>query len=193
VPSPLNGKITVAVPAHPARLMNGMLARALTSIAVQLLPPAAISVAVDTERQGAAPTRQRALDAVRTEWVAFLDSDDWFDPDHLAVLAAGAAEHEADYVYSYWHGPDILGHFGEVFDPAKPIETTMTILVRTELAKQVGFARLEDRLENSGEDWRMTTGCAALGAKIVHIPRRTWTYNMHGGNTSGLPFKGDAR
>jgi hypothetical protein len=68
--------ITVAVPAHPARIANGMLGRAVGSVWAQTRPPAALSVAVDLDRAGAAVTRQRALDAVGTEWTAFLDSDD---------------------------------------------------------------------------------------------------------------------
>lgn len=185
-------EIGVAIPAHQARLTNGMLDRATQSVYAQTLPPAAVSVAVDWAREGAPATRQRALDAVATPWVAFLDSDDMFDPDHLELLARCAEENDASYVYSYWHGPDILGHFGKVFDPNDPIETTITVLVKTELAKAVGFQALPDRLANTGEDARLTRGCVALGAKIVHLPRRTWTYGMHGGNTSGLPTKGDA-
>lgn len=189
---PLADKISVAVPAHPARVENGMLARAVNSVLWQLHPAAALSIAVDLNRQGAPATRQRALDAIQTDWVAFLDSDDWLDAIHLQALATCAVEHGADYVYSYWHGPDVLGCFGRPFDPADPVETTSTILVRTELAKAVGFQALPDRLANTGEDRRMTLGCLELGAKIVHHPERTWTWSHHGANTSGMPTKGDA-
>lgn len=184
--------ITVAIPSHPAR-SNGLLQRALTSVLCQTWTPAGISLAIDTLREGAPATRQRALDGVTTPWVAFLDSDDAFDPDHLESLAACANETGADYVYSYWHtAPDVLGHFGKPFDPANPTETTITILVRTELAKEVGFKAMPDRYENTGEDFQLVLGCVALGAKIVHLPKRTWLWNHHSGNTSGMPTKGDA-
>lgn len=187
-------KITAAIPAHPARVRNGMLQRAIDSVYQQTKPAAALSVALDLDREGAPATRQRALDMVQTEWVAFLDSDDYWLPNHLEALSQWAQEQQADYVYSYWTGAaDVLGHFGKVFDPANPTETTMTILIRTELAKQVGFKALEDRKENTGEDWRMTLGCIELGAKIVHLPMRTWVWSHHGQNSSGLPTKGDAR
>lgn len=187
-------KITAAIPAHPARVRNGMLQRAIDSVYQQTMPAYALAVALDLDREGAPATRQRALDMVQTEWVAFLDSDDYWLPVHLEALSQWAQEQQADYVYSYWTGaPDVLGHFGKVFDPANPTETTMTILVRTELAKQVGFKALEDRQANTGEDWRMTLGCIELGAKIVHLPMKTWVWSHHSGNTSGLPTKGDAR
>lgn len=185
--------VTVAIPAHPARLRSGMLDRALRSVSAQILPPAAVSVAVDVAREGAPPTRQRALDAVRTPWVAFLDSDDEFLPEHLQVLADAAIETGADYLYSWFHGPDPFPqHFGVPFDPENPIETTSVILIRTDLAREVGYAAIPERLYNTGEDFRMTMGCVALGAKIVHVPRRTWVWHVAQHNTSGRPDRGDA-
>jgi len=204
VPSPL--EITVAIPAHPARVVNGMLDRAVASVKNQLLPAADISIAIDEDGDGAAVTRQRALDAVKTEWTAFLDSDDWFYPEHLKVLAAGARIFNADYVFSYymvhfpdgkpWPANDPLGHFGKSFNPQKPHQTTITTLVRTELAKKIGFHEPPpDSVvggHRGGEDWHFTVGCAEAGAKIVHIPRRTWAWVHHGANSSGIPGRGDA-
>lgn len=200
------GEITVCIPAHPARVANGMLDRAVASVKNQLLPAADISIAIDEDGDGAAVTRQRALDAVKTEWTAFLDSDDWFYPEHLRVLSIGARKFNADYVYSYymvhfpdgrpWPANDPLGHFGKQFNPLKPHQTTITTLVRTELAKQVGFFDPPpDSVvggHRGGEDWHFTVGCAQSGAKIVHIPRRTWAWVHHGANSSGIPGRGDA-
>lgn len=187
--------ITIAIPAHPARAASGLLHRAIGSALRQTRPAAGLSLAMDLTRAGAPATRQRALDQVITPWVAFLDSDDWLYPDHLASLMECAEETGADYVYSYWDTnitPDILGHFGKVFDPASPTETTITVLVRTELAKAVGFKALEDRESNTGEDWRMVLGCIDQGANIVHLPKQTWVWSHHGANTSGMATKGDA-
>lgn len=190
--------ITVVVPAHLARTRNGMLTRALNSVAVQTLPAAAVSVAIDIRREGAAPTRQRALEAVQTPWVAFLDSDDIFMPDHLKKCMKHAQETGADFVYSWFvmvggSDPFPETHFSNDFDPENPIETTVTTLVRTELAKEVGFYALDRGEVNSGEDRRFTLGCIEKGAKISHLKEKTWYWCHHGGNTSGLPGKGDAR
>ncbi|MCX4704370.1 glycosyltransferase [Streptomyces sp. NBC_01373] len=199
-------EITVCIPAHPARVANGMLDRAVASVKAQLLPATDISIAVDEDGDGAAVTRQRALDAARTEWVAFLDSDDWLYPEHLKVLATGAKIFGADYVFSYymvhfpdgrpWPQSDPLGHFGKPFNPARPHQTTITTLVRTELAQSVGFRKppggaLIDG-ERYGEDFQFTVECVKAGAKIVHVPRRTWAWVHHSGNTSGQPCNGDA-
>jgi glycosyltransferase involved in cell wall biosynthesis len=183
--------VSVVVPYHPARVTNGMLARAVASVNAQTAPHKLITVE-DTERQGAAATRQRGLDTATTEWVAFLDSDDEMDPDHIEQMLACAADTGADYVYPWFRvvgGSDPFPmFFGKPWDDAAPHCTTITILVRTELVREIGFHGLYN------EDWNFTLGCVAAGAKIVHLPRRSWTWHHHGsGNTSGMPDRGDAR
>ena len=193
--------ISVVIPTHPARVKNGMTKRAVGSVFGQTRPAAAVIVENDTLGVGAAVNRNSGLQKVTTEWVAFLDSDDQMRPEHLEVLLAGAHESEADYVYSWYEpvgfGADPLPHFGKVFNPERPTQTTITTLVRTELAQEVGFrnvtpGKLIDG-ERYGEDFQFTVEIIAAGGKIVHIPRRTWLWNYHGSNTSGLPTRGDAR
>jgi hypothetical protein len=158
-------------------------------------------VEVDKYREGAAVVRNRGLQKVTTEWVAFLDSDDQLKKHHLETLVHGAQATGADYLFT-WYEPigfryDPLPHFGKVFDPENPTQTTITTLVRTELAQEVGFrdvppGKLVDG-QRYGEDFQFTVECIAKGAKILHIPERTWLWNAHGANTSGLPTQGDAR
>ncbi|MER7814557.1 glycosyltransferase [Streptomyces sp. NPDC096153] len=204
MPSP---EISVVIPAHPHRVRNGMLDRAIRSVRTQQLKAADIIVTVDDGGEGAPATRQHGLEQVKTPWVAFLDSDDWFYPEHLKVLAAGSRVWKADYVFSYymvhradgtpWPENDPLGHFGKTWNPAAPHQTTITTLVRTELAQQVGFHQPpEDSVvggHRGGEDWHFTIGCRDAGARIVHIPRRTWAWIHHGLNSSGIPGRGDAQ
>jgi GT2 family glycosyltransferase len=193
--------ITVAIPSIPPRA--AMLGRALASVLAQELPAEAVSIAVDTGRHGAAMTRDRALRAVRTEYTAFLDDDDQMQPEHLRVLMDAAEESGADYVFSYYTVADADGqlmphvdplrHFGRVFDPADPHQTTITILVRTELAQDLGFRDPpEGELiagQRYGEDFDFSVRAAQAGAKILHIPKRTWLWFHHGANSSGLPSR----
>lgn len=192
--------ITVVVPSIPPR--SSMLTRALSSITAQTLQPAAVVVEIDHDRQGAAVTRTRGLNKVTTDWVAFLDDDDEFSRIHLAALRTAAEESGADYVYSYYlvkdpagrERPDIdpLNNLGQPFNPDDPVQTTIVTLVRTKLAQEVGFHNPphDERLihgQKVGEDFRFTEGCIARGARIVHLPRRTWFWHHHGRNTSGMP------
>jgi glycosyltransferase involved in cell wall biosynthesis len=187
--------VTVVTPFHEARRANGMLDRATRSVAAQTVPVEHI-LAEDIHHKGAAITRAHGLHLVDTEWVAFLDSDDEMDPDHMEQLLACAADTGADYVYPWFRvqgGSDPFPmFFGKPFDPSAPNSTTITILVRTELAKEVGFAR-DPNVQVSGEDFAFTLGCIAAGAKIVHHPAKTWTWHHGAHNSSGLPDRGDAR
>lgn len=179
--------VCVVIPTIPPRRLD-MLQDALYSVLQQDYPIDQISVAVDTHREGAWRTRQRALDAATTEWVAFLDDDDLFHPQHVRRLVETALEVSADYVFSYFdlsRTSDFLGYFGKVFDPNDPHTTTMTVLVKTKLAQSVGFTPRSPEHEVGGEDWRFMLGCLEAGAKIVHLPEQTWVYRWHGRNTSG--------
>jgi hypothetical protein len=193
--------ITVVVPTHTARVRNGMTKRAIGSVLGQTLPAASIIIEHDTAGAGAPDTRDRGLQKAATEWVAFLDSDDQMKPIHLEHLMECALETGADYVYAWYEavgfGADPLPHFGRPFNPEKPTQTTITTLVRTELAQSVGFRQPPEGAlingERFGEDFLFTVECVKAGARIVHLPERTWLWNFHGANTSGLPTQGDAR
>ena len=191
---PSSPDVTVVIPTIPPR--SAYLARAISSVSRQSLPVAQIIIPQDTARAGAAKNRQAGLEAVRTPWVAFLDDDDEFYPNHLELLTRHAADTDADYVFSWY---EVVGgtdprpdEFGLPWDPEAPRQTTITTLVRTELAQAVGFVWEDDDLASpdrhyAGEDWFFTQGCAAQGATISHLPEKTWFWHHHGGNTSGLP------
>lgn len=187
--------VTVVTPFHAQRKANGMLERAAASVRTQTVPVRHV-LAEDIHHKGAAITRAHGLALVETEWTAFLDSDDEMDPDHIEQLLACAANTSADYVYPWFRvvgGTDPFPMFyGRPFDPTCPNSTTITILVRTELAKQVGFVA-DPTVQVAGEDFLFTKGCIAVGAKIVHLPRISWTWHHGSHNSSGLPDRGDAR
>jgi hypothetical protein len=196
--------VTVVIPSIPIR--QAWLQRALDSVAAQTLSEfmdVNTVVSVDRERGGAAKCRQRGLSEVETEWVAFLDDDDEFMPGHLELLLANALAFKADFVYSWFMIKDAAGreqptwdpfpaNFGKPWDLKNPVQTTITTLVRTELAQSVGFDTVPDGETGAdghrrGEDFRFTLGCQAAGGKISHLPERTWWWHHHGNNTSGIP------
>lgn len=197
--------ITVVTPTIAPRTADRKLYRACESVENQTYQGDVIhEIVVDEHRQGAGPTRQRGLDAVTTPWVAFLDDDDEFLPQHLETLMTAALENDADYVYSWFiveGGSDPFPmHFGKPFDPQDPVQTTVTTLVKTDLAKAAGFVPPFEHKRptvggfiappdgnRGGEDWIFTLRCVDLGAHILHVPERTWRWYHHGQNTSGLP------
>lgn len=195
-------EITVAIPSIPQR--RSKLRQALTSVAIQNYPAAAVSVAYDLKGEGSAATRNRALRAVQTPWVAFLDDDDTFLPHHLEILANAAEETDADVIYGL---PRVIGPTGqavtrhwqwggpEEFDPDLLREhsyITVSSLVRTHFAKNAGFTFKDAGNGQSYDDHGFYLNLLDLGAKFHHIHQETFIWNHHGMNTSGKPTQGDA-
>lgn len=191
----MRSDVSVIIPHVPAR--TALLGEALKSAYEQRLTPYEVCIAADTQKLGAAATRQRALEMASGYWIATLDDDDYFLNEHTYKLLNHAEDTGADYVFSYFVralGGDPLGHFGKTFDPANPHHTTVTVLVKRELALEAGYVNHQDANPGwSGEDWRFTLRCIELGAKIVHLPEETWVWRRHAGNTSGMPGRGDAK
>lgn len=180
-------EITVVIPSIPPR--RELLKRAIGSVLGQTLPATAISVAVDLDRQGSAATRNRALAAASTEFVAFLDDDDQFLPQHLELLAACAESTGADVVYSvpeFAGRPPVNLRFGLPFD-AEGLRSgnyiPVTVLARTELVNEAGGFHCP--VGSIYDDWGCWLAMFALGAKFVHLPEVTWVWNWHAGQTEG--------
>lgn len=195
--------ITVVIPSIPERVENGMLRRALKSVAAQTLLPDNVIVA-DANGQSADATRDDAItfERIKTPWLAFLDDDDEFLYTHLESLMRFAIEHDADYVYPWFiveGGTDPWPErFGRPWDDAEPICTTITTLVRTDLYYASGGFLFQEGDNDRGpddagnrayEDERFTLRCIKAGAKIMHLPQRTWVWHHHGHNTMGLPSR----
>jgi glycosyltransferase involved in cell wall biosynthesis len=185
--------ITVAIPTIPPRTKSGgLLDQAVSSVQQQTLQPTGgISCSLDVLKQGAGVTRQRALDGVHTDWVAFLDDDDMWYPHHLDTLYSLVCNNDGDVAYSWFDGNNPFPqHRGRQMNPDDPHHTTMTLLVRTEIAKQVGFTNYHpDGWVLPQEDWQFILGCLSLGAKFVGTGDITWHYRRHAGNTSGIPTR----
>jgi hypothetical protein len=213
--------VTVCVPTIPGR--EQLLARALASVDAQTARPRRILVVADTERLGAAQTRNRLLRQVRTSWVAWLDDDDELLPNHLQVLIDAANDSHADLVYS---NPEVVGipdplavcdDDGNVIQspvdvPFGPAQEQwlrergnfipITYLARTQLLKDAGgfpqpWSMPVAAGNNSAgcEDFLMLVKLLDAGARFHHVTgERTWRYHVAGQNTGGRGDTGpDAR
>lgn len=197
--------ITVAIPSIPQRKMK--LRQAVSSVLGQTHPASGISIAMDLSQQGSAVTRNRALMAVNSEWVAFLDDDDVLLPHHLAVLAQGAVDSGADVIYGL---PRVLDPYGNIkprhWQWGGPTEfdaellrqasyITVSSLVRTELAKDCGGFVFHQDARFPGEsydDHGFYLRLLDAEATFHHVHQETFIWNHHGMNTSGKPNRGDA-
>lgn len=172
--------ITVVIPTIAGR--ETLLERALASVEAQSIP-CQVVVELDSNRPGPAATRNRALAKVDTEWVAFLDDDDEFLPNHLRACLRHAVLAGADVVYPYFDidGVDHIGCFGLPFDPTllrRRNFIPVTVLVRTELVRSVGgFVDHPDEYGQPCEDWGLWLRLLDAGACFSHLPQRTWLWH----------------
>lgn len=186
----LGSQVTVCIPSIPPR--SGLLARAVATCAAQTVKPRAISIAIDTEKEGAGPTRTRALMGSNTEYSAFLDDDDEMLSCHLEILLRLAIEQDADVVWSWFEvigGGDPFRQFrGRQWNPQDPHMFPITALVRTEMAQAIGFSPpIHFSGVISGEDFPFWLAMRDAGAKFVHTPEITWCWHHDSNNTSGMP------
>lgn len=192
--------ITVVIPSIPPRIK--LLTRALLSVQNQTLQPASTVVVIDHSKEGAPRTRQRGLDAVQTEWVAFLDDDDELLPRHLQMLMETARETGADLVYPWFTvigGTDPFPeYFRRPWNDDEPHQVPITFLARTDAVRacdgfidhldgdDVGTDPMGNR---AGEDYRLVLRMVKNKMKIVHLPEKSWSWYHNSGNTSGLPSR----
>lgn len=185
-------EVTFAIPSIPPR--TSLLQRALGSIATQTVPVAGVAIAFDHGREGAGPTRTRALRQVQTEWVAFMDDDDELLPHHLEVLLCCADASGADVIWPWFEvrgggGDPIACNRGKQWDPLSPHTFPITTLVRTELAQRFEFQAPLSGRGCAGEDFQYWVWLSDAGAKFVHVNEITWFWHHDSGNTAGLPSR----
>jgi hypothetical protein len=113
-------------------------------------------------------------------------------PEH-GFVSAGPVQHLVPRQTTV-QGPVFLGEkaFSQ-WNDNDPCQTTITTLVKTELARAAGgFAQFEDDGSTvdgnrRGEDHEFTLRCRAAGGAFRHVPRVTWDWYHHSSNTSGMP------
>jgi len=187
--------VTVCIPSIPVR-SNLLISRAIPSVLSQTLPPEAVSVVVDHQKEGAWTTRNKAMETVRTKWTAFLDDDDELLPHHLEFLTKFADENSADVVWGWFEvvgGSDPFPmHRGRQWDINDPHIFPITALVRTDLIKDSG-ARFRGDPNGTGnwgiQDFPFWASLWIAGGKFVGSEEITWKWYHHGRNTSGVPTR----
>jgi glycosyltransferase involved in cell wall biosynthesis len=181
--------VTLCIPTIPPR--RELLARCLRSWTAQTWPLHAVSIAVDNDKRGAGPTRNRAMQGIRTTWIAFCDDDDEVDPEHLEILLDTAQAVKADVVWPWFRvqgGSDPFPmHRGRQWVPHEPHIFPITALVRTSAVRQ-SKAQFLVPDDQRGDDFAFWQTIARAGATFHHVERETWTWHHDSGNTSGLPW-----
>lgn len=199
--------VAVVIPTIPGR--EALLKRALDSVHAQRRPPDQIIVERDSERTGAAASRNRALERVTSDVVAFLDDDDFLKETHISscvrelsgpmgydlvyprpVMVGGsdptATTHQGRFPVSPWGlrwCPEFEAHVRHrgSFIP-------ITHVVMTEAVKEIGGFRDGYRLEDGryrGEDEDYLIRLLDAGYRFGHLDAATWYWFVNPKSTAG--------
>ncbi len=169
-------KIAVVTPSLPERA--SMLAQCVASVKSQTRSADMHVIKLDTDRSGPAAIRNRIVQQLPDEidWLAFLDDDDQFLPQHLEKLSAVAES--ADVVFS----PSNLSNPAQypTHDYRRIVNgnyISITCLVRRSMFEFVGGF-------DSGlyEDWGLWKKITSVVGRFVFVPEVTWVYGQHGVN-----------
>jgi glycosyltransferase involved in cell wall biosynthesis len=190
----------VVIPTIPGR--ERLLQRAIDSVHAQTRRPDQYVIERDSLRTGAAQSRNRAMQRVRTDVIAWLDDDDELLPHHIRTcLRVLEQDPSVDLVYPV---PRMVGGrdptavtvqgqlrlpWGVRFGPEQEAHLRrqgsfipMTHLVRTDIVRRIngfpeGFRLPTGRYR--GEDEAYLIKLLDAGAKFEHIDRKTWLWHAH--------------
>lgn len=195
----------VVIPVHDRA---DLLRLALASVALQTLRPAEVIVIDDGSTDGSAEVadrfgctvirqssagvsaaRNRGLEAATASHVAFLDSDDEWEPGHVAALAAAAGgtvlvstaalTTNGALIGSQSRSPLVLRSADRLLWPDNPVVTS-AVLVDRMLALEVGG--FDEGLRHS-EDLDLWARLLRRGPGLV-LPAVTVRYRTHPGQAS---------
>lgn len=142
--------------------------------------------------QGLPATRNTGIGIARGHWIALLDSDDLWTPEHLARLVEKASETGADLVHSGCvlfdsdtgkemelrvpSDADLAGFPASLYTGSYVIQPS-SVLLRRELWKRVGGFNPRFRYVEDREMWLR---CARAGGRFAYTGAVTCRYRKHG-------------
>ncbi|MEH2330523.1 glycosyltransferase family 2 protein [Nostoc sp.] len=222
----MNPKVSVIIPAYNTesyigKAIESALEQTLTNIEVIIVDDGSsdktveiaksftdqrLKVIVNQQNIGAAAARNRAFRAAQGEWIAVLDSDDWYAPERLSKLVSLAnktkADMIADDVYLIKDGATspwstLIQESGERID--KILQIDIVYFVETDVYGEAGlhlglskplFKReflvkhgieYDDEIR-MGQDFWLDMKCLIKGARFFIEPKPYYFYRSRPGS-----------
>ncbi|MEH2193315.1 MAG: glycosyltransferase family 2 protein [Nostoc sp.] len=216
----MNPKVSVIIPAYNseayiAKALQSALEQTLNDIEVIMVDDGSndqtvevaksftdqrLKIIVNQKNLGVSAARNRALIAAQGEWIAILDSDDWYDPKRLEKLVFLAEKNNADMIaddlYLIKDGETspwstLIQESGQDIDKINQID--LIYFVETDVYGQAGlhlglskpiFKRefivkhsiMYDETINIAEDYWLDMKCLINGARFFVVPEAYYFY-----------------
>lgn len=149
-----------------------------------------------SEKSGPGANRNRGMAVAKCDWIAFLDADDLWLPEHLAYLMATAHRTQADVIYSgnelrdYETGVTIARpYINEKPDIPRDFYSEAFVMPSQVLMKRNLVERgiLFDPVLLSGQDVDYWIQLSRAGARFEFSGARTCIYRKRAGSVSSNP------
>jgi len=144
-----------------------------------------------------AASRNMGINAARGNWLAFLDSDDWWSADKLEICSKyiddnlDLIHHDLDVVY------DQPGFFNRRLTCSRQLKPPMledllikgnaivnsTVIVRKKLLKKIGGIS-EDKNMVASEDYNTWLRIATVTERFKYLPKSLGCYQVHSNGIS---------
>lgn len=147
---------------------------------------------LQTQRAGPYPARNLALAQARGEYIAFLDADDWWEPDFLDCMLGALRSANADVAYCGWQnvGDSVIGPRADPYVPPDyfagdvvekflencPWPIHAAVVRRRLVAQLQGFS---ERMFSS-MDYDFWIRLLAVTNRMVRVPQVLAYYRWHG-------------
>lgn len=159
-------------------------------------------VCISQSNAGPGAARNRGVSTATGEWIAFLDSDDCWEPEHLETLMKAAKRvSDAAMVYCGKKWVDSLGQpmddiplqktfpsgwiFNDLFF-ANYVSSSSVVMLRKETFLDVGG--FDERFKYIAEDYDLWIRIAAV-APVIGVPVYTVRYRRHDNNLTHQTVK----
>jgi glycosyltransferase involved in cell wall biosynthesis len=154
-----------------------------------------VQVIKNETNSGPGKSRSNGIDAANGEWVAFCDSDDWYENDFVEVMLDNAFSHNADIVMcdlNYAYKNDLIKKCGKMDSFSD--KTTQSEFIAyavdslcTLLVKRILFDNINMPLLYNGEDVATVPQLLAQTDRIAFEKKALYNYFMRPTSASCVP------